>query len=71
MVVRLVVESYRQGGIGQIRVKARPGVAMASIGVKVISSPNVSPWGRRAVVENPEGHRIELTEPEDLMGISE
>lgn len=31
-------------------------------GSKVISHPKNSPWGRRAVIADPGGHRIELTE---------
>jgi len=31
-------------------------------GARVISPPKSSPWGRRAVVEDPDGHRVELTE---------
>ena len=31
-------------------------------GAKIISAPKSSPWGRRAVVEDPDGHRVELTE---------
>jgi lactoylglutathione lyase len=33
---------------------------------RIISSPKESPWGYRAVVEDPEGHRIELTESHNL-----
>ncbi len=29
---------------------------------KLVSEPKASPWGRRAVIDDPEGHRIELTE---------
>lgn len=32
-------------------------------GVTVLSSPKTSPWGRRAVVEDPDGHSVELIEP--------
>jgi len=31
-------------------------------GVKIISPPKDSSWGRRAVVVDPDGHRVELTE---------
>lgn len=31
-------------------------------GARVLSAPKSSPWGRRAVVEDPDGHRVELTE---------
>ena len=33
-------------------------------GASIISSPANSPWGRRAVVADPDGHRIELTQPQ-------
>lgn len=29
----------------------------------IISPPQDSPWGRRSVVADPDGHRIELVEP--------
>ena len=32
----------------------------------VVSEPKSSPWGRRMVLDDPEGHRIELTEPLSL-----
>ena len=31
-------------------------------GAKVVFAPKSSPWGRRAVVEDPDGHRVELTD---------
>jgi lactoylglutathione lyase len=31
-------------------------------GVEIISRPENSPWGRRAIVSDPDGHRVELTE---------
>ena len=31
-------------------------------GVTVISQPKDSPWGRRAVVDDPDGNRVELVE---------
>jgi predicted enzyme related to lactoylglutathione lyase len=31
-------------------------------GVTIISPPKDSPWGRRAVVDDPNGHRVELVE---------
>jgi lactoylglutathione lyase len=30
-------------------------------GTAIISSPKDSPWGRRAIVVDPDGHKIELT----------
>ena len=35
--------------------------ALLAAGGELISSPKDSPWGRRAVVADPEGHRVELT----------
>jgi lactoylglutathione lyase len=32
-------------------------------GATVVSPPKSSPWGRRAVITDPDGHRVELTEP--------
>ncbi len=29
---------------------------------KMLSHPSDSPWGRRAVVQDPEGHKVELVE---------
>lgn len=31
-------------------------------GAIIVTTPKASPWGRRAVVDAPDGHRIELTE---------
>ena len=31
-------------------------------GAKIISPPKDTPWGRRAVVDDPDGHRVELTQ---------
>lgn len=36
---------------------------LLSAGGRLVCSPNDSPWGRRAVVEDPDGHRIELVSP--------
>ena len=35
---------------------------LQEIGVEVISTPKDSPWGRRAVVDDFDGHRVELAE---------
>jgi hypothetical protein len=37
--------------------------ALEGAGAVVVSAPADSPWGRRAVVADPDGHRVELTEP--------
>lgn len=29
---------------------------------EIVSEPNDSPWGRRAVIDDPDGHRIELVQ---------
>jgi lactoylglutathione lyase len=31
-------------------------------GAKVVSPPKDTPWGRRAVVDDPDGHRVELSQ---------
>lgn len=38
-------------------------VALRRQSVKILTEPHDSPWGRRAVVEDPDGNRVELTEP--------
>ena len=35
---------------------------LVSAGGRLVTAPNDSPWGRRAVIDDPEGHRIELTQ---------
>lgn len=35
--------------------------ALLSVGGKEVSAPKPSPWGRRAVISDPDGHRVELT----------
>ena len=35
--------------------------ALIAAGGQNVSSPRDSPWGRRAVVADPDGHRVELT----------
>ncbi len=37
-------------------------VALQDAGVAIISPPKDSPWGRRAVVGDPDGYRVELTQ---------
>jgi len=36
--------------------------ALQQSGAKIVSSPKDTPWGRRAVVDDPDGHRVELTQ---------
>jgi len=38
-------------------------VRVAEAGGRVVTPPRDSEWGRRAVVEDPDGHRVELLEP--------
>lgn len=35
---------------------------LQAAGATIVSPPKDSPWGRRAVVDDPDGHRVELTE---------
>jgi catechol 2,3-dioxygenase-like lactoylglutathione lyase family enzyme len=37
-------------------------VALEQAGAKIISPPKDSPFGRRAVVDDPDGHRVELSQ---------
>jgi predicted enzyme related to lactoylglutathione lyase len=36
---------------------------LRTLGGEILSPPRTSPWGRRAVVLDPDGRRVELTEP--------
>jgi catechol 2,3-dioxygenase-like lactoylglutathione lyase family enzyme len=36
---------------------------LQALGTPVVSEPMPSPWGRRAVVRDPDGRRVEITEP--------
>src|SRR3954469_5258686 len=36
--------------------------ALQHSGAKIVSSPKDTPFGRRAVVDDPDGHRVELTQ---------
>lgn len=33
-----------------------------ALGVRLLTTPHASPWGLRAVVADPDGHRVELTQ---------
>jgi hypothetical protein len=35
-------------------------------GTRLVHTPQDSPWGRRAVIADPDGHRIELAETINL-----
>ena len=39
--------------------------------IKIVSEPKDSPWGKRMVLDDPEGHRIELTQPKGAKSGSE
>jgi predicted enzyme related to lactoylglutathione lyase len=68
---RIVFEIYPQGA-GDATVKTRIGFSVDSISVlvpslqeaggTVVSDPQDSPWGLRAVMADPDGHRVELIE---------
>lgn len=36
--------------------------ALTAAGGTVVSKPKQSPWGQRAVIDDPDGHRVELLE---------
>jgi predicted enzyme related to lactoylglutathione lyase len=36
--------------------------ALEGVGARIVSPPKDSPWGRRAVLDDLDGHRVELTE---------
>jgi catechol 2,3-dioxygenase-like lactoylglutathione lyase family enzyme len=38
-------------------------VALKESGATILTSPADSEWGRRAVVKDPDGHTVELTQP--------
>lgn len=40
---------------------------LADAAVRVLSAPRSSPWGRRAVLEDPDGHHVELLTPGEPM----
>lgn len=66
-----VFEVYPLGRDGQGTTAVRIGFAVPSVddafaaslaaGGAEVSAPQQSPWGRRAVVSDPDGHRVELT----------
>ena len=69
----LVFEIYPVQKEGNVSTGARIGFQIPSIvavlpnlenaGARLISPTKDSPWGRRAVVSDLDGHRVELTEP--------
>lgn len=66
-----VFEIYPLGENGESTSAARIGFAVPSVdeaysallsaGGTEVSAPKLSPWGRRAVISDPDGHRVELT----------
>ena len=69
----LVFEIYPQPADGASSAGARIGFQVPSIdavlpqleaaGARIVSPAKDSPWGRRAVIDDLDGHRVELTEP--------
>ena len=43
--------------------------AIAEIGAPVLTAPQESPWGRRTVVQDPDGRAIELTEHQNQKSV--
>lgn len=35
---------------------------LEKLGARIVSPPKDSPWGRRAVIDDPFGHRVEITQ---------
>jgi predicted enzyme related to lactoylglutathione lyase len=68
---RVVFEIYPQGN-GESTAKTRIGFSVRSLaevlskleqpGGSVVSNPQDTEWGRRAVIADPDGHRVELVE---------
>lgn len=75
-----VFEIYPLGENGESTSAARIGFSVPSVdeaysallsaGGKEVSAPKLSPWGRRAVICDPDGHRIELTAMRNLEPMS-
>ena len=42
--------------------------AVQNVGGKIIEPPHDSEWGRRAVVQDPDGHKVELVTPHGRAG---
>jgi len=68
----VVFEIYPRKDAADSTVRTRVGFRVRSVdaaieklqktGVTIVSPPKDSPWGRRAVVDDFDGHRVELTE---------
>lgn len=69
----IVFEIYPRNGETDATTATRLGFRVLSVddiveklrqaGAEIVSAPRDSPWGRRAVVADPDGHRVELAEP--------
>jgi predicted enzyme related to lactoylglutathione lyase len=44
--------------------------AISLCGGRIVSEPKIGAWGMRAVIDDPEGHRIELTERKEDADVS-
>jgi predicted enzyme related to lactoylglutathione lyase len=68
----LIFEIYPRAGESDATTSTRIGFCVPSVdaaiiesqklGMTVVSPPKDSPWGRRAVVDDFDGHRVELTQ---------
>lgn len=68
----VVLELYPQRNEADTTRAVRIGFAVSNLdlvlaeleqqGARIITAPHQSPWGRRAVLADPDEHRIELTE---------
>lgn len=68
MVFEVYPRQNAGGGSSALRVGFQVGSVDATVavlegaGARIVSAPKDSPWGRRAVVDDPDGHRVELTQ---------
>jgi lactoylglutathione lyase len=68
----IVMELYPQRSVTDTTSAVRIGFAVADLAaalarlealeVRLLTAPHTSPWGMRAVVADPDGHRVELTQ---------
>lgn len=66
----VVFEIYPQGATGGVTNATRLGFSVSDVtkavtklsklGAKIVSAPKESPWGLRAVIKDPFGHKVEL-----------
>jgi predicted enzyme related to lactoylglutathione lyase len=72
-IVGTVFEIYPRDALPVIQAPVRPGFRVVSVdetvaklrklGAAVLSRPQDFPWGRMAVLNDPDGHRLEISEP--------